>query len=59
MEVKRKIILFIAVSLDGYIARNDGSLDWLDTVDGEGDNGFSEFYSTVDTLLMGKATYDI
>lgn len=58
--MSRKVVLYIAASLDGFIARENGSLDWLfeaETV-GEGDNGFSEFYETVDTLLMGRVTYD-
>ncbi|MFC4410800.1 dihydrofolate reductase family protein [Chungangia koreensis] len=54
----RKIVLFIAQSLDGYIATKDDSLDWLFKVEGEGDNGISEFYETVDTILLGKRTYD-
>ncbi len=54
----RKVVLFIASSLDGYIAAKDESLEWLFEVEGEGDNGFSEFYDTVDTVLMGKKTYD-
>jgi dihydrofolate reductase len=58
MPAKRKVILFIASSLDGYIATEEESLDWLMRVEGEGDNGFSEFYDTVDTVLMGKKTYD-
>ncbi|MFP3919473.1 dihydrofolate reductase family protein, partial [Lysinibacillus telephonicus] len=58
MSNKRKLLLFIAASLDGYIATKDESLDWLYQVQGEGDNGFSEFYETVDTVLMGKRTYD-
>lgn len=55
---KRNLILFIAASLDGYIATKKESLDWLFSVEGEGDNGYSEFYETVDTVLMGKKTYD-
>ncbi|WP_428911751.1 dihydrofolate reductase family protein [Niallia sp. Krafla_26] len=55
---KRNLVLFIASSLDGYIATKDESLEWLFQVEGEGDNGFSEFYDTVDTILMGKRTYD-
>lgn len=55
---QRKIVLFIAQSLDGYIATKDDSLDWLFKVEGEGDNGISEFYETVDTVLLGKRTYD-
>ncbi|SDD57632.1 Dihydrofolate reductase [Terribacillus halophilus] len=52
----RKLILFIAASLDGYIATKEDSLDWLFSV--EGDNGYTEFYESVDTVLMGKRTYD-
>lgn len=55
---KRNLVLFIATSLDGYIAAPDESLEWLYQIEGEGDNGFSEFYQTVDTILMGKRTYD-
>lgn len=58
MNQKRNTVVFIASSLDGYIATKDESLDWLFKVEGEGDNGFSEFYETVDTVLMGKRTYD-
>lgn len=58
MGNKRKLVLFISTSLDGYIATKDESLDWLFKVDGEGDNGYSEFYETVDTILFGKRTYD-
>ena len=54
MNVKRKIILFIATSLDGYIAMENGDINWLNTVKGEGDNGFTEFYKTIDTIVMGK-----
>lgn len=58
MSKKRKLVLFIATSLDGYIATETESLDWLFNVEGEGDNGYSEFYETVDTIIMGKKTYD-
>jgi len=58
MSKKRKLVLFIAASLDGYIATKDDSLEWLFNVEGEGDNGYSAFYETVDTVLMGKKTYD-
>lgn len=50
----RKIILFIASSLDGYIARKSGEIDWLFT---DQDYGYTEFYAQVDTLIMGKKTY--
>ncbi|WP_347320555.1 hypothetical protein [Rossellomorea sp. RS05] len=50
----RKMVVFIACSLDGYIATKDESLEWLFQVDGEEDNGFSAFYETVDTEVIGK-----
>ena len=52
------VILYIAISLDGYIARPDGAVDWLDDVEGDGDNGYSEFYSQVGTVVMGRKTYE-
>ena len=58
MSNNRKLVLFIAASLDGYIATEDDSLEWLFKVEGEGDNGYSEFFDTVDTILMGRRTYD-
>jgi len=51
----RKIKLFIASSFDGYIAREDGSVDWLFT---DNDYGYLEFYDSIDTVLMGRKTYD-
>ena len=58
MENKRKIVCYIAESLDGYIATEDDSLDWLFKVEGEGDAGYSEFMETIDTVVMGRRTYD-
>lgn len=58
MTGRRKLVLFIAASLDGYIATEDDSLEWLFKVDGEGDNGYSEFIETIDTILIGRRTYD-
>ncbi|PZX04595.1 dihydrofolate reductase [Psychrobacillus insolitus] len=58
MTNQRKIVLFIATSLDGYIATEDDSLEWLFKVEGDGDNGYSDFYDTVDTVIMGRRTYD-
>ena len=45
--MNRNVILYIAMSLDGYIATEEESLAWLFRVEGEGDNGYSEFYNTV------------
>ncbi|TYP79657.1 dihydrofolate reductase family protein [Paenibacillus methanolicus] len=56
---KKKTILYIAMSLDGYIAREDGSVDWLEEVAGEGDNGYGKFYEGIGSIIMGRATYDI
>ncbi len=51
--------VFIATSLDGYIARPDGGIDWLDRVQTDGeDYGFAAFYASVDALVMGRGTYD-
>jgi len=58
MARKRKLVLYIATSLDGYIATEDDSLEWLFKIEGEGDNGYSEFLRTVDTILIGRRTYD-
>jgi dihydrofolate reductase len=51
----RKVILFIGSSLDGYIAREDGTIDRLFT---DGDYGYKQFYGSVDTVLLGGNTYD-
>ncbi|NGY81468.1 dihydrofolate reductase [Bacillus megaterium] len=56
--MKKKIVVYIAASLDGYIARENGEIDWLESVEGEGDNGYEAFYQTCDAVVMGKATYD-
>jgi dihydrofolate reductase len=58
MNSLRKIVLYIATSLDGFIAKENGSLDWLFAIEGVGDNGFTEFYQTIDTIIMGRGTYD-
>jgi|SRR3989344_5380545 len=52
----RKLILFIATSLDGYIARENEGVDWLFS---DGDFGFKKFYASVDTVVMGRKTYQI
>ena len=55
----RKVILYIAISLDGYIAKKDGSVDWLTEVnpDISEDDGYLAFLESVDTILMGHRTY--
>lgn len=52
--------LFIASSLDGFIAREDGSLDWLDAIGSTEttDAGYTDFISSIDTVLLGRKTYE-
>jgi dihydrofolate reductase len=54
------IKLYIATSLDGFIARENGSIDWLTEYENipETDYGYSEFYSSIGTVLMGRKTYE-
>lgn len=49
--------VFIGTSLDGYIARVDGALDFLPAGGGE-PHGYEEFMATVDALLIGRKTYE-
>jgi len=51
-----KIIIYIAQSLNGKIAREDGSIDWLTQFDGE-DYGYHQFIDSVQTILIGNKTY--
>ncbi|MDE6471354.1 MAG: dihydrofolate reductase family protein [Eubacterium sp.] len=55
----RKITLFIAMSLDGYIADSKGGVDWLEGhgSDNENIDTYSEFIKNIDTILMGWNTY--
>ena len=54
--------LFIATSLDGFIAREDGGLDWLDlanaTIPPGEDCGYGDFMASVDALVMGRHTFE-
>ena len=54
------IKLYIACSLDGFIARENGNIDWLTEYENssETDYGYSEFYSSIGTVLMGRKTYE-
>ncbi len=51
----RTITLYIASSLDGYIARKDGRVDWLFTDD---DYGYTDFLNGIGTIVMGRTTYE-
>lgn len=55
----RKLSLFIATSLDGHIAKPNDDLSFLKLVEKEGeDYGYAEFTSTIDTIIIGRKTYD-
>lgn len=59
MQNKRKTLLFIAMSLDGYIAKPNDDMSFLDIVAKEGeDYGYFDFVNTIDTVIMGRKTYD-
>jgi dihydrofolate reductase len=59
MVRKRKIIVYIATSADGFIARPDGSVDWLDRPSPKGNYGMGAFYKSIDTILWGRKTCDM
>ncbi len=57
---KRKLVLYISMSLDGFIATEDDDLSWLSAVEKEGeDYGYISFMETVDTYIVGRKTYDV
>jgi dihydrofolate reductase len=58
MKPGRKIIVYIATSADGYIARPDGDVEWLNRRPSTVDYGMRAFYRTIDTILWGRKTYD-
>lgn len=58
MKAGRKIIVSIATSADGYIARPDGDVEWLNRRPSNVDYGMKAFYRTIDTILYGRKTYD-
>lgn len=56
---ERKVKVYIAISLDGYIAHSDGNIDWLEIVArAEEDYGYAAFIETIDTVIMGRKTYE-
>jgi dihydrofolate reductase len=58
MKTRRKIIVYIATSADGFIARPDGDVEWLNRRPHTVDYGMRKFYATIDTILWGRKTYD-
>ena len=60
IQPMRKVILYIALSLDGYIADDKGGVDWIS---GQNENvavedTFTQFFNGVDTIIMGRKTYN-
>jgi|SRR6478672_630816 len=58
MKARRKIIVYVATSADGYIARPDGDVEWLNRRPDTIDYGMRAFHRTIDTILLGRKTYD-
>ncbi|WHZ02871.1 dihydrofolate reductase family protein [Neobacillus sp. YX16] len=58
MSNQSKLVFYGAISLDGYLARENHELDWLFGTEGEEETGYQEFYESVDIILMGRNTYD-
>jgi len=58
MKPKRRIVAYLATSADGYIARPDGDVEWLNRRPDTVDYGMRAFYRTIDTILWGRKTYD-
>lgn len=57
--MKREVILYIAMSLDGYIAKTDDNLDFLSIVETPGeDYGYADFQSSVDAVIWGRKTFE-
>jgi dihydrofolate reductase len=54
-----KVSVYIATSLDGFIARKNGDLDWLPPgKEGSEDYGYAEFMSSIDFIVMGRNTFE-
>jgi dihydrofolate reductase len=59
MKNSRKAILYIAASIDGYIAKPNDDLSFLSMVEQEGeDYGYKEFLDSIDTVIIGRKTFD-
>jgi dihydrofolate reductase len=59
MVRKRKIVVHIATSADGFIGRTGGAVDWLDRPSPKGNYGLGTFYKSIDTILWGRKTCDM
>jgi dihydrofolate reductase len=60
-NLKSKVSVFIGASLDGFIARTDGNLDWMQESGNEGasgDYGYEAFMARIDAIVMGRKTFE-
>lgn len=55
---ERRIIYYVAASADGFIARRDGDVSWLEQPRAGGDYGMGAFYKSIDTVVMGSRTWE-
>jgi dihydrofolate reductase len=53
-----QIVYYVAASADGFIAAEDGSVDWLSQFEGSEDYGYADFYSGIDAVLIGRTTFE-
>lgn len=53
-----KVSVYIATSLDGFIARKNGAIDWLTGGEGGEDYGYAKFIADIDHIVMGRNTYE-
>ena len=53
-----KLSVYIATSLDGFIARKNGEIDWLTGGDSGEDYGYAKFIATIDRIVMGRSSYE-
>lgn len=58
-DATRKVIVSIATSADGFIARPDGDIDWLHRPNTAGDYGMAAFRRSIDAILLGRKTYEL
>ena len=61
LETNIKVSVFIATSVDGFIARSDGDVAWLheiEPIEGGDDAGYSEFFDSIDVLVMGRGSFE-
>ena len=58
MAPERKFIVYVATLADGFIARTDGSVDWLSRPQPKGNYGMGSFYRRIDTRVLERKTYE-